>query len=369
MKIQKKYKSIQIFALILFLISFLSSGMLNAKKNSTQWNHDTQSNLINIRNTNGKFYAYIVLLFNENPHFVNLVQEDSIPLKVIQKERYNLNEYKNYLLSVKNSKIEKLAKRILSIYQNPLKYNKKDLLLVQNQLEKLNIILRFSKNTRVQSGKIVLDYCIYGIKKIINIKHPFFNIKEKIYNIQPFIYYDEFSTSNSTFYFDMIYINSEEVENDFYIAKMIIDNKNIETMFFVGARVSEDIKYCIIKAFPNSKSIKNKIWKMFIIHELTHKVLNNQYNYYDNVTGEELSLSSTIYADPYLGLSVMYSYLDYNINNPHRIAANNYIRFVAKRIGKLDLISNPSDLKYLNIKKIKKVTEEHFNTIINNLKK
>ena len=53
---------------------------------------DFRSNLINIRNTNGKLYAYTVLLFNENPHFVNLVEEDSITPKMMQKDRFHLIE-------------------------------------------------------------------------------------------------------------------------------------------------------------------------------------------------------------------------------------------------------------------------------------
>ena len=49
-----------------------------------------RTNLVNIRNTRGKLYAHIVLLFNENPHFVNLIQENSIPLKAMQKEGFHL---------------------------------------------------------------------------------------------------------------------------------------------------------------------------------------------------------------------------------------------------------------------------------------
>ena len=33
-----------------------------------------------IKTVNGKFYAYIVLLFNENPHFVNLIQKGTVSL-------------------------------------------------------------------------------------------------------------------------------------------------------------------------------------------------------------------------------------------------------------------------------------------------
>ena len=58
---------------------------------------DYRLSLINIRNPHGKLYAYIVLLFNENPHFVNLIQEDSISLQTMQKEGFHVVEYRNYI--------------------------------------------------------------------------------------------------------------------------------------------------------------------------------------------------------------------------------------------------------------------------------
>ncbi len=61
-----------------------------------------------------------------------------------------------------------------------------------------------------------------------------FNTSERFYNILPFIYYDEFSTSNSKFYFDMIYINPEEVQNDYVIARRVLTGENVDSMFFVG---------------------------------------------------------------------------------------------------------------------------------------
>jgi hypothetical protein len=139
-------------------------------------------------------------------------------------------------------------------------------------------------------------------------------------------------------------------------------------MFFVGARINDDIKYCLQRAFPNSRAIKDEIWRMFEIHEITHKILNNHYNYYDQVSGEELALCSTIYSNPYLGLSVLYSYLDYNAINPHRIAATNFIRYAAGESGKPDMIENPSLLKLLPLPEIERLSREHFNAVIKTLK-
>jgi len=330
--------------------------------------HDYRTNIINIRNTKGKFYAFVVLLFNENPHFVNLIQENSIPLQTMQKEGFHVVEYRNYLGTIVDNDVKSLAQRVFDVYLYPEKFSDAKLKNIEGHLERNNIILRFSRDNSATTPRINLDYCIYGQKKLVNIVHPLFNIRERIYNIQPFIYYDEFSTSNSTFYFDMIYINPEEVENDYIIAKNVIQGKSVESMFFVGSRVTEDIKYCLMRAFRNVYTIKNEIWRMFELHELTHKILNNHYNYFDQVTGEELALLSTIYSNPHLGLSVLFSYLDYTVTNPHRNAAMNVIRHIARETKKQNLVDNPSMIKYLPSDDIMRLSRLRFDSVVKNLR-
>ncbi len=136
----------------------------------------------------------------------------------------------------------------------------------------------------------------------------------------------------------------------------------------MGSKVTEDIKQCIIMAFKDKPAIREEIWRMFVIHELTHKYLNNQLNNFDQVTGEEISLSSTIYANPYLGLSVMYSYLNYGSLNPHRMAAMNYITFISENSGNRELLTNPGMIKNLSSEKMKELTKNHFYHCINKLK-
>ncbi len=329
---------------------------------------DYRFSVVNIRNPNGKLYAFVVLLFNENPHFVNLIQENSIPLRAMQKEGFHVVEYRNYINTLKDEDIKTTASKVFNVYLHPDRFSDRNLKYLEKNLERNNIILRFSRDSADPKSRIGLDYCIYGRKKLISISHPLFDIREKIYNIQPFIYYDEFSTSNSTFYFDMIYINPEEVHNDHLIAKNVISGKSVESMFFVGSRVSEDIKYCLRRAFPNVLSIKNEILRMFEIHELTHKILSNHYNYFDQITGEELALLSTIYSNPFLGLSVMFSYMDYNITNPHRNAAINFIRYVASETKKPIISDNPSMMKYLSSEDLIHHSRERFNSVLKTLK-
>jgi hypothetical protein len=354
-------------AIVVILSCVLSVLPLNISSAQQSDGDDTSgsgysSNLMNIRNSNGKLYAYIVLLFNENPHFVNLIQEDSIPLKLMQADDFNVKSYKNYLQSIKSLPHYPMASIMLDVYLNPSHYTRRDMNEIEKSLEQRNVIFRISTIT-TPAGRASLDYCILGQKTLVNIKHPLFDVNEKIYNIRPLIYYDEFSTSNSTFYFDMIYINPDEVQNDYIIARNILYNKNVDTMFFVGARITDDIKQCLKRSFSSTTGIKTEIWKMFEIHELTHKVLNNHYNFYEQVTGEELALSSTIYANPYLGLAVMFSYLDYNAMNPHRIAALNYLRFVAQETSNKKIIDNPSLILTLPEPELLRLTKMHFNTL------
>lgn len=317
----------------------------------------------NIRSVNGKFYAYIVLLFNENPHFVNLIQKDSIPPKLMGTEGFHIAAYRSYLKTLSSTSLESLATTMLNIYTDPSAFSDARLDYFEGLLTRHGIVLKFARNANTGGTRISLDYCIYGRKSEVTVKHPLMETSDKIYNIRPFLYYDEFSTSNSTFYYDMIYISMDEVINDSIIASQIIAGKTVRTMFFVGSRITDDIKYCIQKAFTKKSNIKNEIWETFVIHELTHKMINNRYHYFDQVNGEELALMSTIYAKPYLGLAIMYSYLSYNSVNPHRIAAANFIKFVADKTGKKELVSKPELVKTLPPNEIRSIARDYFFTV------
>jgi hypothetical protein len=366
-KARKAMKIKTVLTALIFVVQ-LTSGFNTVHSQDEVYDYNYHTEYKSIKNVNGKFYAYIVLLFNENPHFVNMIQKDTIPLKAIGDDGFHIKAFKAYLASLREGSIKKIAQQLFSIYLEPTKYEKSQLSEIENSLVRYNIILRFSKDKNSSTEKVILDYCIYGKKVAVSVKHPMFDIKERIYNIQPYIYYDEFSTSNSTFYFNMIYINPEEVENDTIIAKRILGSENVSALFFVGSRVTENMKYCLLRSFKDKKSIKAEIWRMFVIHELTHKVLNNNYNNFDQINGEELSLSSTIYSNPYLGLSVLYAYLNYNSINPHRIAAINFIKFAAAKNSAHDIINKPGSLKLLGEAELKQIAKEHFEDTIKNLK-
>lgn len=323
---------------------------------------------VSIKTVNGKFYAYIVLLFNENPHFVNLIQKGTVSLKEIGVEGFHVKAYRSYLTTIQDAKHLEECELILKVFLEPDLFSDTFLRQLENNLAKRNIILKFYREGVFKGAQITLDYCIYGEKIKIDIRHPLFDSNDEMYYIKPYIYYDEFSTSNSTFYYDMIYINPDEVNNDYIIAKNIINGKDVKSMFFVGSKVSEDIKHCLLMAFKDNSSIRSEIWKMFVVHELTHKIMNNQFNNYDQITGEEISLSSTVYSNPYLGLSVMYSYLNYGKMNPHRMAAMNYITYISEASGNKDFINNPGNVKNIPIDKLKEFTKNHFHYCVNKLK-
>lgn len=335
-----------------------------------------------IKNINGKLYAYIVFLYMDNQHFINQIQEGTIPNNVIPTDDFKIRVYNNYLQSIKGTAVSPIASVMLDLYSNQSHFTQKDIEEIEHSLEAKNIVLKIIQNENPPSsmknqpkmslsniGRPSLGYCIYGRKTLIKIKHPLFETNEKIYNIQPFIYYDEFSTSNSTFYFDMIYINPEEVDTDYAIARNVIQNKPVErSLMFVGANVNENIRSCLKLSFKNSQSVKQELWKMFAVHEITHKILNNHYSFYDQVIGEEMALSSSVYANPRLGLAVMFSYLDYTAMNPHRIAALNYIRFLSHESGNKKLAEDPSLIRSISDQEILRLTKAHFNMLKRMLK-
>ncbi|MCL2154531.1 MAG: hypothetical protein FWH53_02580 [Leptospirales bacterium] len=360
--------------LLSILFMFIISGhifMADSEMfhNDSVYDYRDRENGVSIKTVNGKFYAYIVLLFNENPHFVNLIQKGTISLKDIGVEGFQVKAYRSYLSTIQDTKLLEDGELILKIFFEPDQYNDSFLRQIENNLSKRNIILKFYREGYYKGARITFDYCIFGERVKIDIKHPLFELNDEMYYIKPFIYYDEFTTSNSTFYYDMIYISPDEVNNDSIIAKNVIGGKDVKSMFFVGSKITEEIKYCLHMAFKdNPSSVRNEIWKMFVIHELTHKILNNQFNNYDQITGEEISLSSTIYSNPYLGLSVLYSYLNYGKMNPHRMAAMNYISFVAEAAGNRDLINNTGNIKNIPADRLKKYSKNHFASAINKLK-
>lgn len=322
---------------------------------------------VSLNTVNGKFYAYIVLLFNENQHFVNLIQKGTISLKEMGNYGFNVKAYKNYLATLQDQKLLEEAELLLKVYLEPQLFSAEELKEIEKHLLKRNIVLKFYSDKTANNVPLSLDYIIYGEKIRIDIKHPLLELEEEMFYIKPYIYYDEFSTSNTTLYYDLIYISPDEVNNDYIIAKGVLSGKEIKSRFFVGSKVTEDIRFCLMRSFSDTSTIKAEIWRMFVIHELTHKYLDKKFRSFDQITGEEISLSSTIYSNQYLGLSVLYSYLNYGQMNPHRIAAVNYISYIAQMSGYKDLVNNPGQVKNLPMDKLKEWTKNHFYNCLNRL--
>lgn len=355
------------FFLVTAVLMSPASNYIYSDNYTPEYTEEYSYSSVSLNTVNGKFYAYIVLLFNENQHFVNLIQKGTISLKEMGNYGFNVKAYKNYLGTIQDNKLLEEAELLLKVYLEPHLYSDSQLRDIEKLLLKRNIVLKFYNDKTTHNVPLSLDYIIYGEKIRIDIRHPLLDIDEEMYYIKPYIYYDEFSTSNTTLYYDLIYISPDEVNNDYIIAKSVLSGKEIRSRFFVGSKVTEDIKFCLQRSFRDSSTIKAEIWRMFVIHELTHKYLDKKYRSFDQITGEEISLSSTIYSNPFLGLSVLYSYLNYGQMNPHRIAAVNYISYIAQASGNHDLVSNPGQIKNLPMEKLREWTKGHFYNCLNKL--
>ena len=330
----------------------------------------------NIRTPKGRLYAYIILLYMDNPHFINQIQEGTVSPDEPLSDDQKILLYRNYLSSIQGGSLHAAAARAFDIYTGFMRFQDKAIRSVERLLAEKGTILKFSDQSRTQIEKGIqerpsLDYCIFGERLPIGIVHPFFtDYREPIYCIQPYVYYDEFSTSNSTFYHDMVFINPDEVDNDYLISRAVVRGRKINrSLLFVGAPVNDDIKACLRSSFTRKTGIKKEIWRIFAIHEMTHKILNVRYDNYEQVRGEEMSLSSTIYDNPRLGLAIMYSYLEYQAMNPHRIGALNYLSFMAKELGNPAITENRSLIRTYPDEVLKDATRKHFMELMKSLKK
>ena len=124
---------------------------------------------INIRTPNGKLYAYVVLLFNENPHFVNMIQEHSIPVEKMQKDGFHIAEYRNYLKNLREPATYRIAEQLLAASLQPRKYTDKILDSLRDALEKRNIILRFSRDRKGSDEERIIQG--YGPSTVQHMKN------------------------------------------------------------------------------------------------------------------------------------------------------------------------------------------------------
>jgi hypothetical protein len=327
-----------------------------------------------LKSDNGRLYAHIAFLFMDNPHFINLIKPGSVSEPADLNDSYKLSIYENYLNSTKNTPNYSLAYSVGKVYSDYRNIPEKEILKLEKELETKNIVIKVAPPEKPSpadpepKGTPSLQYCIFGEKIPLAITHPLFDFKDPLFYVHPFVVYDEFSTSNSTAYNDMVYIDLNEVENDYRIAAAVLQNrKTPPSSLFVGAPVDEDIKACLKNAFKNIHDVKPEIWRMFVIHEMTHKILNVRYRNFEQVRGEETALSSTVYDNPRLGLAVMYSYLSYQALSPHRIAAHNFLSFFAGEKNDSGFTEDYSKIRKLSDAEIKSITKKHFDRLMRTL--
>lgn len=131
-----------------------------------KYKHSTMS----IKTVNGKFYAYVVLLFNENPHFVNIIQKGTISIKEIGNEGFHIKAYRNYISSIQEQNLQREASLLLRLYNEPDQFSENHINEITSSLARRNIILKFRREGYGKHTIITLDYCIFGekIKLILN---------------------------------------------------------------------------------------------------------------------------------------------------------------------------------------------------------
>jgi hypothetical protein len=65
---------------------------------------------------------------------------------------------------------------------------------------------------------------------------------------------------------------------------------------------------------------------------------------------------------------VLYSYLNYSNDNPHRLAALNFVAFAADTLENKELLDNPGLLRNLSHDKLRDLARSHFLSGIKRLK-
>ncbi len=353
---KKKQNILYIVIIILLLFADASAGQNNSIEDQPEFSmspYSTQNYKQILSTENGLLYAYLVMLFNNNPHFLNVILDNYNNTPEIEDYKKNFRKYIKGL----SGEYKVLAESLILLYESPSAFTRDRIVKIENDLEKHQIIAKFI----FEENQYSLDYCILGRKSLITIEHPFLISNHNIYNIQPIIHYDEFYSSNSTFYHDLVYIDLNEVTNDAEISMNILNGQSTSEKYFVGARVNEDIEICIKKAFPSGGDVYTEIKRIFIVHEMTHKIINNRFDYYNRIVEEELAIASTIYDNPYLGLSVVYSYLNYHyVHSPHRIAGLKFLRFVADETEDTSYLYIPSKIRNLSADQLRLMAYRYF---------
>ena len=124
---------------------------------------------MSIKTVNGKFYAYVVLLFNENPHFVNIIQKGTISIKEIGNEGFHIKAYRNYINTIQEQNLQKDAALLLKLYNEPDTFSESQIQDITASLARRNIIIKFRREGYRGQTQRTLDYCFFGEKIKIDI--------------------------------------------------------------------------------------------------------------------------------------------------------------------------------------------------------
>ena len=315
---------------------------------------------------NFKLYAHMMLLYNENVHFVNKIETEKISAnELFEDEAVNHSRYIKYMNSIKDAKLKSLADKLLHIYKNINDNNAENLTTVEKSLEKENILTKFVIENG--SNRVSVDYIFYGKREKLTVKSPFFKDSDDCYNIIPFIRYDEFSTTNTTFHKNHIFIKNDEMIYDYKTLMDILSGKNsIST--FLGVPIDNNIKKAVSKAYSEKNCTFKDIRRLTEILLITMKLGTDKLQITKTELNRACGISAVINDSPYEGLIILFAYLQYNKKTEYSIAAKNFIKFASEKTGNMSISDDPSLLITLEKNELKSIANEYFLNISKNRK-
>ncbi len=316
----------------------------------------------NLFSANGKLYSYIFMLINENPYFVNIITNNSVSTGSMN-EGFEVELYRKYVETISDKKLKGLAQQIFHIYNNPpgnsttLLANIEKLLLQYDIIAKLTIGKWYDGRPR-----LISDYMIFGVKEKIQVKHPFFSDTSHIYSVKPKIHYDEMTSSNNTFYKDLIYIHEQDVHDDVLVINLILANNKNYTMYLNGGLVNQDVEFWAKGAFAGGRVIEQEVRNIQTIYLLTIKLLESRYPLYDKKLVHGMAMASTIFNNPCLGMSYLHAYNSYKKDDPRYSAAQDLLKYLTANNSN-ENGAGEKDIKQLKDSFIRQVVKQYFNIL------
>lgn len=312
-----------------------------------------------------KLYAYMILLFNENPHYVKQFENVPITSADLNDEVFNQTRYIKYMNTVSDKKIKSLAEELLNVYKNINSYSSENLSAIEAALEKENILAKFTSKKEMSSS--CFDYIIYGRREKLTGKSLLFNDESDYYNIIPLYKYDDLSSSCVTFYDHCIYIKSEEIMYDQITFLDILSGKN-SIQGYLGVPLNDNIRRAVRKAYAEKKCTLNSVRKSAESLLLGMQIAKDKLKIDKPELVRAFGISSVIYDSPYEGLIPLFAYLQYHKKTEYNIAGKSFLKFASDKTGDKSIPDYPSVLCSMTKEELKSIATDYHLYLMKNYK-